>query len=142
MIANIILFIVLGAVVICCIGWFFSVYYHAKCSCDRCISFKKFLTIYENAPEKVNLYEGYFSYSYWDEECTYISNRISFHFSILDTLRYERWHNKLNREKEKEKADAAMEKVEKLWAKDAVDAMWKSHVDNTEQEQTNVDQTR
>jgi hypothetical protein len=31
-----------------------------------------------------------------------------------------------------------MEKVEKLWAKDAVDALWKRRIDNREQEKTNV----
>lgn len=140
MIANIILIIVLGAVIVCCIGWFFSVYYHAKCSCDRCISFKKFLTIYKNAPEKVDLYEGYFSYLYWDEDDScYISNKIKFHFSILDVIRYEHWRKELERKEEKEKVNAVMEKVEKLWAEDAVNAMWKSHVDKTEQEKANVD---
>ena len=138
MIANIILIIALGAVVVCCIGWFISVYYNSKCSCNNCISFKKFLTIYENAPEKVDLYEGHFSYLYWDNAFDIRSSRISFHFSIPDTIRYERWRKKLTRKEEKEKADAVMKKVEEYWAKDAVNASLKN-VDEKKQEQTNVD---
>lgn len=137
MIANIILIITLGAVVVCCIGWFISVYYNSKRSCDRCISFEKFLTIYENAPEKVDLYEGYFSYLYWDNAFDIRSSRISFHFSIPDTIRYERWRKELTRKEEKEKADAVMKKVEELWAKDAVNASLKN-VDEKKQEKTNV----
>lgn len=137
MIANIILIIALSAVVVCCIGWFISVYYNSKCSCDNCISFEKFLTIYENAPTKVDLYEGHFSYSYYDNAFAIISNKISFHFSIPDTIRYERWRKELKREKEKEKADAVMKKVEELWAEDAVNASLKN-VDEKKQEQTNV----
>lgn len=138
MIAKIILIITLGAVAICCIGWFFVVYYNAKCYCEKCISFEKFLTIYENAPEKVDLYEGYFSYSYWDEEDSYISSKISFNFSIPDTILYERWRNEMEREKEKEKVDAKMKKVEELWREDAVNASLKN-VDEKKQEKSNVD---
>lgn len=138
MIIDIILIIVFGAVVVCCIGWFFSVYYNAKCSCDNCISFEKFLTIYENAPEKVDLYEGYFSYSYYDNSFDIISSRISFYFSIPDTIRYERWRKEMKRVEEKEKTDAVMEKAEELWAKDAADALWKRSIDDREQEKSNV----
>ena len=122
MIADILLSIALGTIVIWCGVWFFGIYCNAKCSCDRCTSFEKFLTIYENAPEKVDLYEGYFSYLYYDEECSYISNKISFNFSIPDTVRYEHWRKELKRKKEKEKVDAAMKKVEELWYEDAVNA--------------------
>lgn len=132
MITNVIFIITLAAVIICCIGWFISVYYNSKCSCDNCISFKKFLTIYENAPEKVDLYEGHFSYLYWDNAFDIRSSKISFHFSIPDTIRYERWRKEMKREEEKEKADAVMKKVEELWAKDAVDALWKRNIDNRE----------
>lgn len=138
MIIDIILIIVFGAVVVCCIGWFFSVYYNAKCSCDNCISFEKFLTIYENAPEKVDLYEGYFSYSYYDNSFDIISSRISFYFSIPDTIRYECWRKEMKRVEEKEKTDAVMEKAEELWAKDAADALWKRSIDDREQEKSNV----
>lgn len=140
MIANIILIIALGAIVVYCILWFFGVYYNSKLYSDRRISFEKFLTIYKNAPEKVDLYEGYFSYLYWDEKDTYIKgSKIKFHFSIPDAIRYEHWRKELKREKEKEKADAIMEKVEKLWAEDAVNALWKRNVDKKEQEKANVD---
>lgn len=142
MIANIILIITLCALILYCGFWFFGVYYNSKRYCDRCISFEKFLTIYENAPEKMDLYEGYFSYTYYDNAFDIISNRISFHFTIPDTIRYERWRKEMKREEEKEKADAVMEKVEKFWAEDAANARWKSHVDKTEQEQANVNQTR
>ncbi len=138
MLINIILIIALGALVIYCILWFFSVYYESKLYSTRRISFDKFLTIYENAPEKVDFYEGCFSYSYWDETCYNTSNRIRFYFSIPDTIRYRYWYKNLKRKEEKEKADAVMEKVEKLWAKDAVDALWKRRIDNREQEKTNV----
>lgn len=114
MIANIILIIALGAIVVYCILWFFGVYYNSKLYSDRRISFEKFLTIYKNAPEKVDLYEGYFSYLYWDEKDTYIKgSKIKFHFSIPDAIRYEHWRKELKREKEKEKADAIMEKSRK-----------------------------
>ena len=137
MIANIILFIALSALVTYCIIWFVSVYCNSKLYSNRRISFKKFLSIYKNAPEKVDLYKGRFSYSYWDETCYSTSNRISFYFSIPDAIRYECWRKEKKREEEKDKADAAMEKVEKLWAKDAVDALWKRNIDNGEQEQIN-----
>lgn len=139
MIANIILIIALGAVVIYCILWFFGVYYHSKLCSDRCISFEKFLSIYENAPEKVDLYEGFFSYLYKDDAFDIISSRISFHFSVPDTIRYEQWHKELTHKKEKEKANAVMEKVEKLWAEDAANAIQIKSVDEKEQEQINVD---
>lgn len=126
MIANIILIIALSAVVVFCILWFFGVYYHSKLCSDRCISFEKFLAIYENAPEKVDLYEGYFSYSYLDDPFDIISSRICFHFSIPDVVRYEHWRKELTRKEEKEKADAILEKVEKLWAEDEANAMIKS----------------
>ena len=142
MISNIILFIALSALVTYCIIWFVSVYCNSKLYSDQRISFKKFLSIYKNAPEKVDLYEGRFSYSYWDETCYNTSNKIRFYFSIPDTIRYECWRKEKKREEEKEKADAVMKKVEKLWAKDAVDALWKRNIDNEEQEKTNVNQTR
>ena len=138
MLINIILIIALGALVIYCIIWLFPVYYESKLYSTRRISFDKFLTIYENAPEKVDLYEGCFSYLYWDETCYNTSNRIRFYFSIPDTIRYRHWYKNLKRKEEKEKADSVMEKVEKLWAKDAVDSLWKRRIDNREQEKTNV----
>ena len=137
MIANIILIIALGAVVIGCAIWFFGVYYDARLYCDRCISFERFLTIYANAPEKVDLCQGYFSYSYFDNEFDIIGNKISFHFSIPDFIRYERWRKELKREKEKEKADAVMKKVEELWREDAVNTSLKN-VDEKKQEKSNV----
>ena len=142
MISNIILFIALSALVTYCIIWFVSVYCNSKLYSDQRISFKKFLSIYKNAPEKVDLYEGRFFYSYWDETCYNTSNKIRFYFSIPDTIRYECWRKEKKREEEKEKADAVMKKVEKLWAKDAVDALWKRNIDNREQEKINVDKTR
>lgn len=137
MIASIILVIALGALILYCGLWFFGVYYNSKLYCDRCISFEKFLTIYKNAPEKVDLYDGYFSYSYWDEGYDYISCRISFNFSIPDTIRYERWRKAMERKKEKEKVDAVMKKVEDLWHEDAVNASLKN-VDEKKQDKTNV----
>ena len=126
MLINIILIITLGAVIICCAIWLFGVYYDAKLYCDRCISFERFLTIYENAPEKVDLCQGYFSYEYWDEDCTILSKRINFYFTIPDTIRYERWRKEMKREKEKEKADAVMKKIEELWYEDAVNVSLKN----------------
>ena len=102
MISNIILFIALSALVTYCIIWFVSVYCNSKLYSNRRISFNKFLAIYENAPEKVDLYEGRFSYSYWDETCYNTSNKISFYFSIPDTIRYECWRKEKKREEEKE----------------------------------------
>lgn len=135
MIGKIIFIVVIGVIlIIYCTNWY-SNYKYCKCYANSKLSFEKFLTVYENAPWAVSLCKGYFCYSYWDDRGD--NNTVCFYFSISDTLRYEHWRKKLERKEEKEEADAVMEKVEKFWAKDAADALWKRNNDNRELEKEN-----
>lgn len=107
-----------------CINWYVGYDYYRSYCCDGIISFDRFLEIYEYSNDKIYLADHYFSYEYYSEN-DFCAKTYNFCFSIPDTFRYERWRKKIKRKEEKEKANAVMKKVEELWAKDAVDALWK-----------------
>lgn len=132
----IIIIITLTAVItVCCINWYI-IYDYYKSHCDGIISFDRFLEIYEYSNDKIYLADNYFSYEHYSES-DFCVKTYNFYFSVPDTFRYERWRKKIKRKEEKERSDAVMEKVEKLWAKDAVDTLWKRSIDNREQEKEN-----
>lgn len=114
----IIIIITLAAIVI---SRYINLYYvhglYASC-CDSIISFNRFLEIYECSSNKINLHEGYFTYSYYDEG-SFNATTYNFYFSILDTFRYERWRKKIERKEEEAQSKKLMNQMEELWAEDA-----------------------
>lgn len=122
---GIIIVMALAAVITgCCINWYIGYDYY-RSYCDGIISFDRFLEIYEYSKDKIYLTDNYFSYEHYSEN-DFCVKTYNFYFSVPDTFRYERWRKKIKRKEEKEKADVVMKKVEELWAKDAVDALWKN----------------
>ena len=111
-IAFIIIF--MGLVSIC---WYFDKYRKYKYGCLEKISFQKFLEIYNNAPDKIRLNEGYISY-YKDGDLL-VSHSDAFYFSIPDTFRYEAWRKEKERKDEEMRTRKIMEALDKAWEKDA-----------------------
>ena len=100
-----------------CINWYVGYDYY-RSYCDGIISFDRFLEIYECSSNKINLHEGYFTYSYYDEG-SFNATTYNFYFSILDTFRYERWRKKIERKEEEAQSKKLMNQMEELWAEDA-----------------------
>lgn len=115
-----VLIIIMGLAAIA-IGSYIHLYYEHSLyaySCDGIVSFNRFLEIYECSSNKIQLNDGYFTYSYYDEG-NFNGVTYDFYFSIPDTFRYERWRKKLERMENEERSKKLMNQMEELWAEDA-----------------------
>jgi hypothetical protein len=111
-IAFVIIFIVLVSVC-----WYFDKYRKYKYGCLEKISFQKFLEIYNNAPGKITLSEGYICY--YRDGVSMFSNGDAFYFSIPDTIRYEHWRKEKVRKEAERITRKIMDALDKAWEKDS-----------------------
>ena len=111
-ITFVIIFIVLVSVC-----WYFDKYRNYKQGCLEKISFQKFLEIYNNAPDKIRLNEGYIIY--YEDGISLFSNGNAFYFSIPDTFRYEHWRKEKVRKEAERITRRIMEALDKAWEKDS-----------------------
>lgn len=110
-ITFIIIFMVL--VSIC---WYFDKYRKYKIGCLEKISFQKFLEIYNNAPGKINLSEGYIRY--YKDGASILCHGYAFYFSILDTFRYEAWRKEKERKDDEMRTRKIMKSLNEAWQND------------------------
>ena len=104
-------------IVLVCVCWYFDKYRKYKCGCVEKISFQKFLEIYNNAPGKITLSEGYICY--YRDGVSMFSNGDAFYFSIPDTIRYEHWRKEKVRKEAERITRRIMEALNEAWEKDA-----------------------
>jgi len=105
---------VIGLIIIICAYWYFECYRNYKSGCLEKISFQKFLEIYENSHDKVDLAKGRFYYS-----PDIFGNSYNFYFSIPDTFHYEHWRKAREHKLKEADKNHKMTEIEKAWQKDA-----------------------
>lgn len=86
-------------VVVACV-WYAKFYYGNKDLCAGKITFSQFKVLYFVKPDNWELHDSYVAYLTYDDGLYFCFAEHNYlYFSIADTIRYQLWHNDLEKQR-------------------------------------------
>lgn len=96
----VILFCVAAMLLIAICAWYSESYYGNKDLCAGKITFSQFKALYSIKPNNWELHDSYIIYlTYYDHPIHRFAERNYLYFSVADTIRYQLWHNDLEKQR-------------------------------------------
>lgn len=91
---------IIAAILIAVICWWYCTsYYGLKDLCAGKITFSQFKALYLIKPDNWDLHDSYVAYLTYDDKFFRSAEYNYLHFSVADTIRYQLWHNDLEKQR-------------------------------------------
>lgn len=93
-------------------AWYAECYYGNKNLCAGKITFSQFKALYSIKPDNWELHDSYVAYLTYNGNPIYrFTERNYLYFSVADTIRYQLWHNDLEKQRKQSIKNDEFKKV-------------------------------